>query len=60
MQSASPEHQPEQPPGHIANCIGALIAMTTITLPLYVISNFNAAGIHAPQQSSYLFMRAQE
>ncbi|MEM6867581.1 MAG: hypothetical protein AAF528_04290 [Cyanobacteria bacterium P01_C01_bin.121] len=60
MESASPEHQSEQPPGHMANLVGVLIATMTLTLPLYAISNFNTAGIDAPQQPSSLFMRAQE
>ncbi|MEL6493328.1 MAG: hypothetical protein AAFV85_18410 [Cyanobacteria bacterium J06634_6] len=60
MESASPEHQSEQPPGHIANFVGVLIAMMTLTVPLYAISNFTTADIAVPQQSSTLLMRAQE
>ncbi|MGB7084724.1 MAG: hypothetical protein WBD47_04165 [Phormidesmis sp.] len=60
MESASPERQPEQPPGHIANFVGVVIATMTMTLPLYAVSSFNAAQANVPQQSSSLFMRAQE
>ncbi len=60
MESASPEHQSEQPPGHIANLIGFVIATMTLTLPLYAISNFNTAEITVPQPSSSLSMRAPE
>ncbi|MGC1306509.1 MAG: hypothetical protein WA885_04710 [Phormidesmis sp.] len=59
MESASPEHPAEQPPGHIANFIGIVIAMMTLTLPLYAISAFDAAEA-VPPQPSPLFMRAQE
>ncbi|MGB3669907.1 MAG: hypothetical protein WA783_19295 [Phormidesmis sp.] len=63
MESASPERQSEPPPGHVANFanfVGVFITIVTLTLPLYAISNFNTAGIAAPQQPSTLFMRAQE
>ena len=60
MESASPEHPSEPPPGHIANLIGLAIATATLTLPLYAVSNFNAAQAEVPQQSSPAFMRAQE
>lgn len=61
MESASPEHQPEQPPGHIANIVGIVIAVMTLTLPLYAISSFNTAEADpVPQQPSPLFMRAQK
>ncbi|MEL6159350.1 MAG: hypothetical protein AAFR18_09045 [Cyanobacteria bacterium J06627_32] len=60
MESASPEHQSEQPPGHIANLVGVLIAMMTLTLPLYAISNFNTAQANVSQQPTQLFMRARE
>ncbi|MEL6779743.1 MAG: hypothetical protein AAFO06_21095 [Cyanobacteria bacterium J06597_16] len=60
MESASPEHQSEQPPGHIANFVGIVIATMTLTLPLYAISNFNTAEATVPQQASPSFMRAQE
>ncbi|MEL6351737.1 MAG: hypothetical protein AAFR58_08230 [Cyanobacteria bacterium J06627_28] len=60
MESASPEHQPEQPPGYFANAIGVLIATMTITVPLYAISNFNMADSQSTQQPSSLFMRVQE
>lgn len=58
MESASPEHRSEQPPGHIANLVGIVIAMMTITLPLYAISNFNtAAEATVRQPQSPLFVR---
>lgn len=60
MESASPEHQSEQPPGHIANLIGFAIAATTLTLPLYAISNFSAAEITVPQPSPAFSMQARE
>ncbi|PZO51433.1 MAG: hypothetical protein DCF15_14900 [Phormidesmis priestleyi] len=60
MESASPEHPSEQPPGHIANLIGILIATLTITLPLYAISNFNASQAVVPQQLPSTFMKAQK
>ena len=60
MESASSEHQPEQPPGHVANLIGIVIAAITLTLPLYAISNFNAAQATASQQSSSLYLRANQ
>jgi len=65
MESASPEHQSEQPPGYIANLIGVLIAMVTLTLPLYAISNFNTAEVTRNQESSSLrpvpiYVRANE
>jgi hypothetical protein len=60
MESASPEHPSEQPPGHIANLIGIVIATITLTLPLYAISNFNTAEVTVPQQPSALFMSEQE
>lgn len=41
MESASSEHQSEQPPGHMANLVGIVIAAITLTLPLYVVANFN-------------------
>lgn len=58
MESASPERQSEQPPGHIANLIGFAIATTTLTLPLYAISNFSTAEITVPQQPTSLSLRA--
>lgn len=60
MESASPEHPAEQPPGYISSFIGVVIAMLTITLPLYAISNFDTVEADVPQQPSPLFMRAQE
>ena len=60
MESASPEHPSEQPPGRIANLVGIAIALATLTLPLYAVSTFNAAQAQVPQQSSTAFMRAQE
>lgn len=65
MESASPEHQSEQPPGHMANLIGVLIVMLTLTLPLYAVSNFNTAEVNRNQQPSSLrtapgYMKAQE
>ena len=60
MESASPEHPSEPPPGHLANLVGLAIATVTLTLPLYAVSNFNAAQAEIPQQSSPAFMRAQE
>ncbi|MBE9063596.1 hypothetical protein [cf. Phormidesmis sp. LEGE 11477] len=60
MESASPEHSSEQPPGHIANLIGVLITTLTLTLPLYAISNFKAIEVEIPQQSQTLSMKAKE
>ena len=60
MESASPEHPLEQPPGHIANFVGVLITTLTLTLPLYAISNFKTVEVEIPQQSAALFMKAQE
>ena len=65
MESASPEHSPDQPPGHIANLIGVLITTLTLTLPLYAISNFTTSNfttieVEIPQRSQPLFMKAKE
>lgn len=60
MESASPEQPSEQPPGHIANFVGIVIATMTLTLPLYAVSNFNTAEVSTPQRSSVSFMKAQE
>lgn len=60
MESASPDRPSEPPPGHLANLIGLAIAMLTLTLPLYAVSNFNAAQAEVAQPSSSAFMRAQE
>ncbi|MEM9091966.1 MAG: hypothetical protein AAGC93_24920 [Cyanobacteria bacterium P01_F01_bin.53] len=60
MESASPEHQPEQPPGHIANFVGIVIATMTLTLPLYAISTFSTAEATVTQQPSPLSLRAKE
>jgi len=60
MESASPEQPSEQPPGHVANFVGIVIATMTLTLPLYAISNFNTAEVSAPQRSSFSFIKAQE
>ncbi len=57
MESASPEHSSEQPPGHIANLVGFVITAMTLTLPLYAISNFSTAEIILPQQPSSLSAR---
>ena len=58
MESASSEHQSEQPPGYMSNLIGLVIAAITIALPLYAISNFNAAQAIPSQQSSSLSLKA--
>lgn len=60
MESASPEHPAEQPPGHVANFVGVLITMLTLTLPLYAISNFKTIEIEIPPQSQPAFIKAQE
>ncbi|WP_157620262.1 hypothetical protein [Synechococcus sp. PCC 7335] len=60
MESASPEHSPEQPPGHIAHLIGLLITTLTLTLPLYAISNFRAIEVEIPRQPQTLSMKAEE
>ena len=60
MESASPEHSSEQPPGHIANLVGLVITAMTLTLPLYAISNFSAAEIAAPQQPASLSARLDQ
>lgn len=57
MESASPEHSSEQPPGHIANLVGLVITAMTLTLPLYAISSFSAAEITVPQQPASLSAR---
>jgi len=58
MESASSDHQSEQPPGYMANLIGVVIAAITLALPLYAISNFNAAQATVSQQSSSLSLSA--
>gem|GEM_PF-2591250 len=60
MESASPEHQSEQPPGHIANLVGLVIAAMTLTLPLYAISTFSTAEMPVPPPPSSLSMRSQK
>jgi len=60
MESASPEHPAEQPPGYIANLVGVLITTLTLALPLYAISNFKTIEIEIPQQSQAVFIKAQE
>lgn len=60
MESASPERQSEQPPGHIANLIGFAITITTLALPLYAISNFSAAEVTVQPPPSTYSMRVQK
>ncbi len=57
MESASPEHSSEQPPGHIANIVGLVITAMTLTLPLYAISSFSPAEVSVPQPPASLSVR---
>jgi ABC-type phosphate/phosphonate transport system permease subunit len=58
MESASPEHQSENPPGHLANFIGIVIAALTLTLPLCVILNFTATEVSVPHQPASVSMKS--
>ena len=60
MESASSEHQSEQPPGHMANLVGVVIAAITLTLPLYVVANFNDPQASENTLAPFTFLESNQ
>ena len=61
MESSSPSANSSDPhPHRWAEIMGAVIAVLTLTLPLFVIAHFSSSRVEVLQQTTYSLPRPQK
>jgi len=53
MNSSDPAPSPERPSQRLADIVGTVIALVTLTLPLFVIAHYSSDSVEVLQQITY-------
>jgi hypothetical protein len=53
MESSNPSANSDQPPQRLADIVGTVIALLTLTLPLVAIARYSSNGVEVLQQVTY-------
>lgn len=53
MNSSDPAPSPERPPQRLADLVGTVIALVTLTLPFFVIAHYSSNSVEVLQQITY-------